>query len=104
MSEEPEESKLPPIPKDIAETSKLAGQEYTIIGGDGGEYGPRTLTDMQRWIETGRANAKTLARTSAGTEWQRLDQFPELIGCQWIFPVHRQPFVAQRIQEVCVEI
>ena len=78
---EPEESKLPPIPKDIAETSKLAGREYTIIGGDGEEYGPRMLADMRHWIETGRANAKTLARTSADKEWQRLDQFPELIGC-----------------------
>jgi hypothetical protein len=29
-----------------------------------------------------------------------IDDLPELIGCQWIFPVHRQPFVAQRIQEV----
>ena len=81
MSDEPEESKLPPIPKDNAEASRAAGREYTIIGGDGEEYGPRMLTDMKRWIETGRANAKTLARTSAEKEWQRLDQFPELIGC-----------------------
>jgi len=78
MSNKPEESKLPPIPEDIAETSKAAGREYTIIGGDGGEYGPRTLADMQRWIETGRANATTLARIEPSDDWRRLDQFPEL--------------------------
>jgi hypothetical protein len=81
MSDEPEESKLPPIPEDIAEASKVAGREYTIIGGDGAEYGPRSLEEMQRWIETGRADAKTLARTSAAEDWQRLDQFPELAEC-----------------------
>ena len=81
MSDEPEESKLPPIPEDIAEASKVAGREYTIIGGDGAEYGPRSLADMVRWIETGRADAKTLARTNAADDWQRLDQFPELAEC-----------------------
>ena len=78
---EPEESKLPPIPKDIAEASKVAGREYTIIGGDGEEYGPRSLVDLKRWIETGRANAKTLARTEPSEDWRRLDQFPELAEC-----------------------
>ena len=29
---EPEKSKLPSIPEDIAEASKVAGREYTIIG------------------------------------------------------------------------
>ncbi len=81
MNDEPEESKLPPIPEDIAEASKVAGREYTIIGGDGAEYGPRSMEEMQRWIETGRADAKTLARTSAAEDWQRLDQFPELAEC-----------------------
>ena len=76
-----EESKLPPIPEDIAEASRAAGREYTIIGGDGAEYGPRSMEEMQRWIETGRADAKTLARTSAAEDWQRLDQFPELAEC-----------------------
>ena len=78
---EPEKSKLPSIPEDIAEASKVAGREYTIIGGDGEEYSPRTLADMQCWIETGRADAKTLARTNAADDWQRLDQFPELAEC-----------------------
>ncbi len=81
MSDEPEESKLPPIPEYIAEASKVAGREYTIIGGDDEEYGPRTLADMQRWIETGRANAKTLARTEPSEDWRRLDQFHELAEC-----------------------
>ena len=65
MSDEPEDSKLPPIPEDIAEASRAAGREYTIIGGDGAEYGPRSLADLKRWVETDRADAKSLARTSA---------------------------------------
>jgi hypothetical protein len=81
MSDEPEDSKLPPIPEDIAEASRAAGREYTIIGGDGAEYGPRSLADLKRWVETGRADAKSLARTSAANDWQRLDQFPELAEC-----------------------
>ena len=81
MSDEPEDSKLPPIPEDIAETSRAAGREYTIIGSDGAEYGPRSLADLKRWVETGRADAKTLARTSAAEDWQRLDQFPEFAEC-----------------------
>lgn len=81
MSDEPEDSKLPPIPEDIAEASRAAGREYTIIGGDGAEYGPRSLADLKRWVETGRADAKSLARASAANDWQRLDQFPELAEC-----------------------
>jgi len=81
MSDEPEDSKLPPIPEDIAEASRAAGREYTIIGGDGAEYGPRSLADLKRWVETDRADAKSLARTSAANDWQRLDQFPELAEC-----------------------
>ena len=81
MSDEPEDSKLPPIPEDIAEASRAAGREYTIIGADGAEYGPRSLADLKRWVETGRADAKSLARTSAANDWQRLDQFPELAEC-----------------------
>ena len=81
MSDEPEDSKLPPIPEDIAEASRAAGREYTIIGSDGAEYGPRSLADLKRWVETGRADAKSLARTSAANDWQRLDQFPELAEC-----------------------
>tara|TARA_B110000438_G_C15783628_1_gene637412 strand:- start:284 stop:925 length:642 start_codon:yes stop_codon:yes gene_type:complete len=81
MKDEPEDSKLPPIPEGIAEASRAAGREYTIIGSDGTEYGPRTLTDMQRWIETGRANATTLARIKPSDDWRRLDQFSELAEC-----------------------
>ena len=53
--------------------------EFTIIGGDGAEYGPRPIEVVRRWIATGRANARTLARTAPDAAWQPLGQIPELV-------------------------
>jgi len=103
MNDESEESKLPPIPEDIAEASKAAGLEYTIIGGDGAEYGPRSLAETKRWIETGRADAKTLARTSGEEDWRRLDQFPELAEClSQTGPLVRMPSRPGKFQAIAV--
>ena len=49
---------------------------YTIIGGDGKEYGPITETQLRQWIADGRANAQSKAKTEAG-DWKRLSDFPE---------------------------
>ena len=85
----PEEAKTPAepgaeplevIPKGEGE-AELAGAtslQFTIIAGDGDEYGPRSLEDVQRWIRTGRANALTLVRTHPDARWQPLGQIPEL--------------------------
>jgi len=51
---------------------------YTIIGGDGKEYGPIPLADVQRWIAEGRANSQTKVRVEGSTEWQLISQVPEL--------------------------
>jgi hypothetical protein len=52
-------------------------RQYTIIGGDGDEYGPKPTEDVLRWIRTGRANARTLVRTGRDSKWQPLGQIPE---------------------------
>ena len=77
---EPEAEPLEVIPKGEGE-AELAGAtslQFTIIAGDGDEYGPRSLEDVQRWIRTGRANARTLVRTRPDARWQPLGQIPEL--------------------------
>jgi prepilin-type processing-associated H-X9-DG protein len=50
---------------------------YTIIGGDGKEYGSVTADQLRRWIADGRANAQTRMRIEDATEWKSLAEFPE---------------------------
>lgn len=50
---------------------------FTIIGGDGKEYGPVTLEKVREWIAAGRANQETKARREGETEWRALGEFPE---------------------------
>ena len=51
---------------------------YTIIGGDGKEYGSVTADQLRQWIADGRANAQTRMRMEGATEWKSLAEFPEL--------------------------
>ncbi len=51
---------------------------YTIIGGDGKEYGPVSGEDLRKWIADGRANARTQVRVEGATEWKSFPEFPEL--------------------------
>lgn len=64
---------------------------FTILGGDGKEYGPVTLDQIRAWIAAGRANLDTRAR-AAGTadEWRRLGDFPEFGGANDIPPFVQQ--------------
>ncbi|HEY1765943.1 MAG TPA: GYF domain-containing protein [Opitutaceae bacterium] len=50
---------------------------YTIIGGDGKEYGPVTTEQVRAWIEAGRANRDTQAKTEGTDAWKRIGDFPE---------------------------
>ncbi|MBX3748878.1 MAG: DUF4339 domain-containing protein [Opitutaceae bacterium] len=50
---------------------------FTIIGGDGKEYGPVTVEQVQAWITGGRANLDTQAKRVGEASWQRLGDFPE---------------------------
>ena len=50
---------------------------YTIIGGDGKEYGPVSKEQMLSWIASGRASLDTLAKTEGLTEWKALSEFSD---------------------------
>ena len=50
---------------------------FTIIGGDGKEYGPVTLEQVRGWITAGRANLDTKAKALGTEEWRRLGDYAE---------------------------
>lgn len=94
--DEKEEPNLPPIPDDVREASlRKKGQsggdgnqeqadpgppviQYTVIGGDGEEYGPVSKDDLERWIRTDKANHLTLVRTDPESAWRTISEVPEL--------------------------
>ena len=51
---------------------------YTIIGGDGKQYGPITGDDLRKWISEGRLNAQSLVKAESDAEFRSLAMFPEL--------------------------
>ncbi|HXQ81321.1 MAG TPA: GYF domain-containing protein [Opitutaceae bacterium] len=53
---------------------------YTIIGGDGKEYGPVTADQVREWIAGGRANPETKVKALGTDEWKRIADIPELSG------------------------
>jgi hypothetical protein len=50
---------------------------FTILGGDGKEYGPVTAGKIMEWLQGGRANLQTKARRNDETEWKALGEFLE---------------------------
>jgi hypothetical protein len=50
---------------------------YTIIGGDGKEYGPVPAEQVRAWIAAGRADLNTKAKEAGSEEWKTLGDFPE---------------------------
>ena len=50
---------------------------YTIIGGDGKEYGSVLGEDLRKWIAEGRLNAQSLAKSESDAEFRPLSAFPE---------------------------
>jgi hypothetical protein len=50
---------------------------FTIIGGDGKEYGPVTADQVRAWITEGRANLETKAKALGSDEWRRLGDYAE---------------------------
>lgn len=51
---------------------------YTILGGDGKEYGPVSADQLKQWVREGRANALTQVRAQGATQWQALSSLPGL--------------------------
>jgi hypothetical protein len=50
---------------------------FTILGGDGQEYGPVTVQQIRSWISAGRANLDTQAKAVGSDEWRRLGDYAE---------------------------
>jgi ABC-type sugar transport system permease subunit len=50
---------------------------YTIIGGDGREYGPVSAEQVRQWIGTGRANGQTQVKAAGSEDWKPLAEFAE---------------------------
>jgi hypothetical protein len=51
---------------------------FTIIGGDGKEYGPVPASQINAWTSNGRANLQTKAKKHGEDEtWKTLGDFPE---------------------------
>ena len=53
---------------------------YTIIGGDGKEYGPVTADQVRSWIAGGRANMDTRIKVAGTEQWKTVAEFPEITG------------------------
>ena len=76
--EKADTSKTAPVLEDELAPDKEPPQQYIIIGGDGDEYGPKPIEDVLRWLRTGRASARTLARTGEDSQWKPLEEIPAL--------------------------
>jgi uncharacterized RDD family membrane protein YckC len=50
---------------------------FTIMGGDGKEYGPVSTGKILEWIAGGRANLQTRARRAGEGDWKTLAEFTE---------------------------
>lgn len=53
---------------------------FTIIGGDGREYGPVPSDQVKRWLAEGRANLSTRAKRVGEETWGTLGDFAEFTG------------------------
>ncbi len=53
---------------------------FTILGGDGKEYGPVTLEQIRSWIAAGRANLDTKTKAAGSEEWRRIGDLVEFGG------------------------
>jgi hypothetical protein len=53
---------------------------YTIIGGDGKEYGPVSVEQVRAWMAGGRANLSTKVRAVGSEAWKSIADCPEITG------------------------
>ena len=53
---------------------------FTIIGGDGKEYGPVSSEQVRAWLAGGRASLTTKAKAVGTEEWRTLGDFAEFTG------------------------
>ena len=55
---------------------------FIIIGGDGKEYGPVTADQVRTWINAGRANLDTKAKSLGSDEWRRVGDYAEFSAAE----------------------
>ena len=67
---------------------------FTIIGGDGQEYGPVTLQQLRSWVAGGRVNQDTQTKAADSDEWRRLGDFPEFAA-----PVEPPPIIGPAVAD-----
>lgn len=75
-------------------------RNYRIIGGDGLEYGPVTLDEVERWIRDGRLISKTPVWRSDRSGWTAASDFIELqydLNQAGVRPREVQPQVVLRM-------
>ncbi len=72
---------------------------FTIIGGDGKEYGPATVSQVRGWLEGGRANADTRAKRVGTEEWRRLGEFVEFGGVEVAAPARPEGNLGAEVPE-----
>lgn len=72
---------------------------FTIIGGDGKEYGPVTADQIRAWIAAGRANLDTKAKAVGSEDWRRLGDYAEFTGAVGLPPVATGQVVATSAAE-----
>jgi uncharacterized RDD family membrane protein YckC len=53
---------------------------FSILGGDGKEYGPVSVDQVKRWLAEGRANLDTQVRRVGEEPWRRLGDCGEITG------------------------
>ena len=70
---------------------------FTIIGGDGKEYGPATAEQIRAWIAAGRANLETKAKALGSDEWRRLGDYLEFAPADVTPPPLAAPVAAAAI-------
>jgi uncharacterized RDD family membrane protein YckC len=68
---------------------------FTIIGGDGKEYGPVAVDQIREWIAAGRANLDTQAKAAGSDEWRRLGDYPEFSAARTDTPPPLVPVLPQ---------
>jgi len=81
----------PPRNIDAAGSAVFVDRMFTIIGGDGREYGPVSAEQVRAWIHSGRANLDTKARTPDSDEWRRLGDYVEFAPPGSLPPVMSAP-------------
>jgi len=53
---------------------------FSLLGGDGKEYGPVSVDQVKRWLAEGRANLDTQVKRVGEEQWRRLGDCGEITG------------------------